>query len=201
MICPMPNWAINSMIVYGTNKNEVEDFRQKLLNAKKRGDTLKTWHLYEIYAEFGYAKDFILNDDSNGYIRGSIIDIEDEISQDNECYWFEMQYESAWSSMNEGFDWLFKRHYTSLKQVTLCEEEGCEVFLNTDVEHKFFDEKYYLYVEDYDTHYIASDDELIKTINKYIENDKDKCHSVDDCFRYAENTEDYFMSLHQYYPD
>ena len=185
------------MVVYG-NPTELKDFRDKVLHAQEKGDELKHWHLYQIYEEFGYEEKFILNgEDNNGYIRGNI-DYVDEIVEDKRGFsYLRIDYESAWSSMYEGFDWLLKRHYKTLKQVTIAEEFGCEVFINTDKDGLFFEERFILEAEDIDTFYAESKEQLIKVMNEEICKG-DVCHSLQDCYDYIDSHDELYISLHEY---
>ena len=56
----------------------------------------------------------------------------------------ELSYESAWNPINETLDEILAQYLPHIKQVTLAEEAGCDVFLNTDIEGKYFKDKYYL---------------------------------------------------------
>lgn len=201
----MPNWCYNQMVVYGS-PTEIKDFHDKLSKAKEKGDKLNTWHLYQIYEEFGYKKEEILESDSNGYIRGYFDSIDDIEVESKDVWFFRLEYESAWSSMYEGFDWLLSRHYKTLKQVTLAEEMGLEVYINTDTKGKFFPEKYYMYVEDYDTFICESDRELVEEFNKFIDEPKNKVNNAKDCFSYLEKHKNviegkYNTWLYEYCPN
>lgn len=166
----MPNWCSNSMVVYGS-PTEIKDFYSKVKLAIQRGNENKHWHLYEIYAVFGYEENEVLSSSDNGYIRGSIDDVTEIVNNDDESY-FTVYYESAWSSMCEGFDWLLEHNYKTLKQVTLAEECGCEYYINTDKEHKFFQERYILDVVDYDIYYCSTIGEVFQELQKYLDTKK-----------------------------
>ena len=200
----MPNWCGNTMAVYGSPA-ELKDFHQKLVNAREKGDQLKHWHLYQIYEEFGYTEQEILESDSNGYIRGYFDDITDiEVTNDGVSY-FKLYYESAWAPMIDGFDWLIQRHYQTLAQVTIAEECGCEVYINTDVTGRFFPDKYVLDIEDDDVSYCESEKEVVNIFNDYITNPNKKCKTIKDCYRYlsihdgylSPNEENY-ATLHEF---
>ena len=174
----MPNWCSNQMVVYG-DKQEVEDFYKKLQNAYRRAKETKNWDLYEVYAEFG--EENILSNDSNGYIRGSIIDIND-IKFDKGDFYLCIVYESAWSSMMDGFDYLLNKYYKTLNQETLAEEMGMEIFINTDRKGRFFKEKYCLDIVDYDIHFCENEQEVVDTLNKYVDNHH--FSTIKDCVNY-----------------
>ena len=197
----MPNWCSNSMVVYGS-PTEIKDFYNKIQNAWKKGDKSKQWHLYQIYEEFGYEKEEILKSDRLGYIRGYFIDIT-EIEKPNDKEWyFSLYYDSAWGSMYEGFDLILKENYKTLKEETLAEETGCEVFINTDIHHKFFPEKYYLYVEDEDTYYCESDKEVVNIVNELL--GSKAMRNINQCFNLLKKTKnmikDKYVCLYEYGP-
>ena len=193
----MPNWCSNSMVVYGS-PTEVKDFYDKVKKAWSIGDTNRHWHLWELYQQFGHEDNEMVD-----YIRGSFIDIS-SIGQTspNESY-FSLYYESAWSPMIDGFDWILKTYYKTLKQVTLAEECGCEIYVNTDRTGRFFKEKYCFYVEDYDTFYFNTDKELVDKFNEFS---KKKATNVEECFQIVEfdstllgeNDEEYYVSLNEF---
>ena len=70
--------------------------------------------------------------------------------------------------MYEGMDWLLKRHYKTLKQVTLAEECGMGIYINTDKDHEFFSERYVLDIVDYDYLYFDTEEEALKSINEIV---------------------------------
>ena len=192
----MPNWCSNNMVVYGS-PTEVKDFRQKCLNAIANAKVTKNWGLYEIYVQFGYEKDEILNSHKLEYNRGHIEDVSNLHYVDEKTLCFNVYYESAWSPMIDGFNYLLANHYDTLRQVTLAEEGGCDIFINTDTQHRFFDEKYYVYVEDYDTYYLTCEEEVCKVINAWNDN-KPKCNSVAECQKLLKQCEGYVGSTKQY---
>jgi len=200
----MPNWCCNQMVVYGS-PTETKDFREKILSALKKAEKTSQWSLYTIYEEFGYERQKILEDDTLNYIRGTIEDVSNVHYDEKYGSYIHISYESAWSPMLDGFDYLLSHHYNTLKQVTLCEECGNCVYINTDKTGYFFEEKYCLYVEDIDTYYIASDEELVEIFNSFIKNEEEKCHSYAECVRYLQNHDDMLdgncASLEQYSPD
>lgn len=197
----MPNWCYNNMVVYGTDYQEVKDFQNRLLEAQKKAEALGHWGLYQIYEEMGFKEQEILNSDSNGYIRGNFDYIQTTIHTHNGIFFFSVEYESAWGTMCEGFDFLLK-HYKTLKEVTLAEECGNCVYVNTDKEGLFFKEKYNVYVEDFDTYLCETEKEVIDILNSYIKNEEDKVETIDDCFQILEENDGYigrqYISLNEY---
>ena len=187
----MPNWCYTQMVVYG-NATEIKDFHERLLKAQQEAEESQEWFLYRIYVQFGYSKEKILNSDTIGYIRGNVCDI--QLLSDTEL---KVTYESAWAPMIGGFDYLLETHYISLKEVTLAEEPGNEVYINTDTKHTYFDIKYCVDVEDYDTYYVSSDKEVVRIINEWNDTDK-KCETIQDCYELLDKNDGYVGSKHTY---
>lgn len=192
------------MVVYG-NPTEIKDFQSKMINAVKETEKTNHWGLFSVYKQFGYTDDYILNSSDNGYIRGNVNYVgKIEILNDKISY-ISIEYESAWNSMLEGFDFLLKNHYKTLKQFTIAEEPSCEVYINTDENHIFFKEKYVLYNDEEGSNYFESDDKLIEYFNYYL-SDKDKVKTVQECFDYLEknnetlpvNGQEVDASLHEF---
>ena len=192
----MPNWCSNNMVVYGS-PTEVKDFRQKCLNAIAAAQQTKHWGLYEIYVQFGYKEEEILNSHKLEYNRGHFDDVSNLHYVDDNTLSFSVYYESAWSPMIDGFNYLLANHYKTLKQVTLAEEGGCEIFINTDTKHLFFDEKYYVYVEDYDTYYLTNEEEVCKVINAWNDT-KPKCNTIKECQKLLKECQGYVGSKQRY---
>lgn len=189
----MPNWCYNKMVVYGSPA-EVKDFYKKMCNAHNEAKRENVWDLYQVYKEFGYSEQQILNDYHLDYVRGSIISINEP-----ENDYFIVEYESAWSSMIEGFRYLLRNHYKTLKEFTLAEECGEELFINTDISHKFFKEKYYLDIEDCGNYYCESEEEVIKALKSFDR--KAKVKSIEDCFEYVKKfnkTHNEYIMLSEY---
>lgn len=178
----MPNWCQNSMVVYGS-PTEIKDFYNRLIKAKESARKENEWDLYAIYKSFGYASKFVLESDSCGYIRGNIEEIQEIENNNEEEAHFLVLYESAWSSMFEGFDWLLEKHYNTLKQVTLAEECGCDIYINTDLNGKFFSERYHLYVEDNDDYYFDNEKELCELFNKFVD-ENHQVSNAKECYDY-----------------
>lgn len=204
----MPNWCSCTMAVYGSPA-EVKDFKSKCELAREKGEQLKHWHLYQIFEEFGYKEEDILQGDNTyGYNRGNIEDISDISKLSDTEDVVTIYYESAWDTMIEGWDYLLKNHYKTLKSETIAEECGNEVYINTDRTGRFFNERYVLYIEDWDNFYFDNGEEqkVVDTLNDYIERAHlkfDKLETIQDCYDFIENndSEDIgYVSLNEFGP-
>lgn len=128
----MPNWCWNQTVFYGDKEKQKEIYETIYPNYLE-----KTWpHLDLLLRELGCTESELENDFC---VRAHINDI--RLLNNGEL---ELCYESAWEPINEVIDEILALHQPQMKQVTLAEETGCDVFLNTDVEGKYFTEHYYL---------------------------------------------------------
>lgn len=147
------------MVVYGDRK-EIEDFRRKMLEAKEKAASLDHWDLYEAYAVYGHDENWILNGcGGNGYNRGNIGYISEATLEGDGTWSLRIDYESAWSPMIDGFDYLLRKHYFTLRQVTEAEECGCDVYVNTDERGRWFTDRYILEGDGFDTEYYDASEE------------------------------------------
>jgi hypothetical protein len=161
----MPNWCWNSIVVYGSKK-EVLKFRENFIKAYDQALINKHWSTYELYVVHGYDDEFIMGYKSS-YIRGNIYDAKDSVvytktDGSNVIYWCRFFFESAWAPMYDGIKFLIENNYEELKFVLLAEECGVGIYVNTDVDHTFFSDKYCVYSEDGGSEYFENDEELIK---------------------------------------
>jgi hypothetical protein len=58
-------------------------------------------------------------------------------------------YETAWNPEFERIDEILEKYEPSIKEVTLAEELGNLIFINTDKEKKYFKDEYYLDITTY----------------------------------------------------
>lgn len=134
----MPNWANNTMIVYGDKKqlNKFADLLKKSLSEERshhiESDFGDMW-LGNIFTEanFNY-KDIAC--------RGWVDYV--EYNLDEETPHILIQYESAWDSIAPSFNILLKAKFNKLKQVTKCEEDGMGIYYHTDKDNQWFNDSY-----------------------------------------------------------
>lgn len=127
----MPNWCWNQTVFYG-DKEKQKEIYNKIEKEVKSG-----WpHIDLFLKELGCTEEELNKEFA---VRAHINGI--SLLKDGEL---ELCYESAWCPINETIDEILTKYLPHIKQVTLAEETGCDVFLNTDVEGKYFTEHYYL---------------------------------------------------------
>lgn len=191
---------MTDMVVSG-EYSELLDLKQKLENAIKIARENKWWDLYTIYEQYGYKKDEILNDGNLGYIRGTIIDVMWNDDDKDALY---ITYESAWGPMIEGFDYILRKHYKTLTQVSLSEEMGMEIYINTDVEGTYFSQKWCIDIVDNDIVYCDSDDEAVKVLNNLGEKTGMKFETIKQWERNLEmlnnHIDEFDVYLHEFGP-
>lgn len=127
----MPNWCWNQTVFYGDTQKQKEIYN-KIENEVRSG-----WpHIDLFLKELGCTEEELNKEFSvRAHINGIALLKNGEL---------ELCYESAWGPINETIDEILTKYLPHIKQVTLAEETGCDVFLNTDVEGKYFTEHYYL---------------------------------------------------------
>lgn len=127
----MPNWCWNQTVFYG-GKEKQKEIYNKIKNEVKSG-----WpHIDLFFKELGCTEEELNKEFAvSAYINGISLLKNGEL---------ELCYESAWSPINETIDEILNKYLPHITQVTLAEETGCDVFLNTDFEGKYFTEHYYL---------------------------------------------------------
>lgn len=169
----MPNWCNNKSVILSYekgNKNlkkvyDVIDGIVKDINDKK----CNNWGTYELYARLTtLSEEEILNGAHNcGYIRGYVDDA--EFDAENEVitiYW-----QTAWSPMIEGLDYILKPY--GLYAYTIAEEPGEDVYVNTDETGEYLQDRYIFdaYDEDSDnwiTEYFDNESDAIDYLRDYL---------------------------------
>lgn len=127
----MPNWCWNQTVFYG-DKEKQKEIYNKIENEVKSG-----WpHIDLFLKELGCTEEELNKEFA---VRAHINGI--SLLKNGEL---ELCYESAWGAINEVIDEILEKYQPQIEQVTLAEETGCDVFLNTDIEGKYFTEHYYL---------------------------------------------------------
>lgn len=153
----MPNWCYSTYIFYAdseTGKNQLAEFYQRFVKSisadKLTSDFGREW-LGNIIDEFcpqfmsvGAESTTCTFEGQDISFRGSIEDIETTLDDATQGI-FEFRTETAWGPMTEMWDMILSVcQYTDIKYVYLAEESNDVIYINTDIEHRFFEEKYHL---------------------------------------------------------
>ena len=86
---------------------------------------------------------------------------------DDDCFVIETS--SAWGPMTEMYDWMAKTY--ELEYVLCAEEPGCQVYVNTDTEGNYYQDRYYISFEEEDEEelddpYCESFEQVIQTLKE-----------------------------------
>ena len=163
----MPNWCSTTYAFYNADmnsdenfikfKNEMKRFLDKNLNTKTDTDR---W-LGTLAKHFGF--------DPNAFpfgLRGWIEQYEDNGDH------FKIWVEDAWCYHNGVFEVILEDFFPNVAYVLCAEEPGCEVYVNTDTDHIYLTDKYYVIIEDengdwLDTDYCENDEQLERLQNEW----------------------------------
>lgn len=152
----MPNWAYTQYIAVGDKEqlkklhsvmDELEGMKDPGLHENGFG---KTW-LGNLVIKLG-------GDWEKVYCRGSWDNL---LLHDDGTVSFSV--ESAWDELNEVREFI-EKVYPGIKLYYQCEESGMCIYKTNDDTGEYFPERYYLWVEDNETQYHESLEELIKDV-------------------------------------
>lgn len=170
----MPNWCHTEYVFEGS-KSEVLKLHQKL------SQLLSCEYKSTVDNDFGngWLGDVLINhgfDWKKVSCRGFIDDLYDVVTEENTTY-FKLATSTAWGPLNDMWDIIIENHYPSIKYVYLAIEHGCSLYLNSDTEGKYYDERYLLdlvipedvFGEVIDVYeFYTSEEELLTDIEKFI---------------------------------
>lgn len=133
----MANYCINYITFFSTNQQSLETLHADLQNFMKTSSD-KT--VYTLLKNIGYDE---VADRETYSQRHYLLSYDEKIKERDNCYYFELCTESAWSPCMGGIKYLVNYYYNAeVNMVYQSEEPGCEVYVNTDVEGIFYPEKY-----------------------------------------------------------
>ncbi len=76
--------------------------------------------------------------------------------------------ETAWGPLTDFGDCILEQ-YKGVSYVYMAEEEGNEIYINTDISGKIFPDKYMFYNEDVGSLYFKDESDFVKYVSKYLE--------------------------------
>lgn len=207
----MPNWCSCSYVVFGDKGLVTKcylDWRRYTSATPGFTKRENSWGESWIANLFlGAGKDI-----ESVHCRGGITGL--SINDDNSSLRIDM--EIAWEPNEDDMFDLINSEYPGLQMVMLAEEPGCEIYINTDRDHKYFEDRWRLewslYDEtgkevDEDTYYFAYDEEtrVVDFINsalgtkfKTAEEIEDARSELTEIARKLHKNEDNFVSFHEY---
>ena len=192
----MANYCSNCIAFFGNDLDKLEHLRKMM-------DT--TFNL----SEYGSIRDFVM---SYGYAkeeaisftdgRDSFIEVDFEVSKDDESYYFTIQTESAWNPNVGVFRKIISDKYGEELDIEHCSEEpGMGIFINTDETGFFFTDRYYLNScinGEYETEYFESREEVLDWVKSkfpdILATTMTYVHKIEEevCKRIDESGDDFF---------
>ena len=135
----MANYCSNCIAFYGNDLDKLEHLR------KVMSDTFSL-------SEYGSIRDFVMSygytkEDSMNFTDGRdiFIEVDFEVSKDDESYYFLVQTESAWSPNVDVFRKVITDHYEDEINFVYCSvEPGFAIYINTDTTGRFYEERYHI---------------------------------------------------------
>jgi hypothetical protein len=132
----MPNWCYNQTVFYGDTKKLKEVFDKVEQKVYSKTGKFESISLDPLLIELGCPQEML---NKEFWIRGHIVDI--DLLDKGEII---LSYETAWNPVYEKIETILEMYCPQIKSVTICEECGCEIYINTDKERKYFKDEYYL---------------------------------------------------------
>ena len=197
----MANYCSNCIAFFGNDLDKLEHLR-KMMDA--------TFNL----SEYGSIRDFVM---SYGYAkeeaisftdgRDSFIEVDFEVSKDDESYYFTIQTESAWNPNVEVFRKVITDHYEDEIDFVHCSEEpGFAIYVNTDTTGRFYEDNYHLdycvkgkYVMEYFTTFKEVISALMEDFPELEFSIYDSVDEINDRVQtLLENSKDDYFNLYEY---
>lgn len=134
----MPNWCNTSMTIEGP-KAEIENIHQKIMEWTSKNyvenDFGVNW-LGNVVVGAGFSYETLA-------CRGLITSMDEEITANLKkpgIYYFEVQYESAWTDINGTWEMILEKFAPNCEIYYVAEELGCEYFATNDRDKEYYDE-------------------------------------------------------------
>ena len=198
----MANYCSNCIAFFGNNLDKLEHLRKMMEDTFNKEDC---YSIRNFVLKYGYTKEA-----AYGFtdIRDSFVHIDDEVSKDEQGYYFTIQTESAWNPNMNVFRKVIADHYENeIDYVYTAEEPGFSVYLNTDSTGRFYDDRYHLDYcingNKYVMEYYSSFNDVIKVLKEdFPELEFSVCDSVDEINDKVQNllddSNDDFFNLYEY---
>ena len=197
----MANYCSNCIAFFGNDLDKLEHLRKMMdttFNLSEYGS------IRDFVMSYGYAKEEAINFTDG---RDSFIEVDFEVTKDDESYYFTIQTESAWNPNVEVFRKVITDHYEDEIDFVHCSEEpGFAVYVNTDTTGRFYEDKYHLdyCVQDkYVMEYFISFNDVINALTEdFPELEFSIYDSVDEINdrvqTLLENSKDDYFNLYEY---
>ncbi len=192
----MANICDNVICIYG-DEPELERLAKLYDQAVSEMKDGKKWRDY--YNQYDIM--FMLAGMPEEYVKGMtqcyFLD-EPETKMKGETLFLQFVFSTKWHPAITEWDCFLKRCFPRLKFVYLAEETGNEIFINTDTDGIFFDERYYIDGA-YRNSYIGEDDAipnryptkkaLLKAVSKWLGHTFHNICEVEEYFAEVEDSE------------
>lgn len=168
----MANWCMTEMVVSG-DRNELK----KLFNLFE----MFSGDIYKIKQAVGLFDDESENINSESTYLGYIVDYfhNEDFSE------VVITYESKWTPVINNWDSFLIKFFPKLIQVSIAEECGQQIYINTDIERDRIPYNYHVYISDDNDSYeeaFIDGDETLEAVNEFIEKYNFKFKNIDELF-------------------
>ena len=161
----MPNWCMDCVTFYPKEAGQLGKLEQL------RQDLNQALATIEVGAENWIGRLLVYKgmpiekaEDRNVIDCRGFVSDKDASADDTER--FEIIVDSAWSPIEEMYDWMAKTY--DLEYVYIAEEGGTGLFINTDVEGKFYTDRYYISHDDVADPYCETLEQVIETLKSEL---------------------------------
>ncbi len=192
----MANYCSNCIAFYGNDLDKLENFRMIMDN---ECESIRDFAMKCGYSEVE-AVEF-----TDG--RDTFVEVPDDIAKDDTSYYFIIQTETAWNTHAEVFSKIIQERFDNQISFVHCSAEpGCEIYINTDTERRFFTDQYHLDLcinGEYVMEYFSTFKEVVEVLREKIPEMEFSNHdSVDEINDRVQNwlidkPDDYF-NLYEY---
>ena len=130
----MANYCSNCIAFYGNDYDKLENFRMLMAGKCK--------YIHDFVMKCGYTEVEAM-EFTDG--RDTFVEVPDDVAKDDISYYFIIQTETAWNTHVEVFSKIIQERFDNQISMVHCSEEpGCEIYINTDTEGRFFSDQYHL---------------------------------------------------------
>lgn len=158
----MANECETSIVFYSEHKEMIKNLWRNIMDFCKDNHDCT---IYKFMREIGYSKDDLHKFDE----RGAITDCDSSVTYEDNVAYFKIETVSAWMPQVDEFYKLIDEKYDrEISLVFEAEEMGCGIYYNTDIEGRFFKDRYKIdyYLKQNTVKYFERFDEAIKYIKE-----------------------------------
>lgn len=132
----MANECETSIVFYSEHKEMIKNLWRNIIDFCKDNHDCT---IYKFMREIGYSKDDLHKFDE----RGAITDCDSSITYKENIAYFKIETVSAWMpQVDEFYKLIHEKYDREISFVFKAEEMGCKIYYNTDIEGRFFKDRY-----------------------------------------------------------